>query len=364
MPILTPSTPIPPSVTPTGLTRGDILEAVIGFTENRLVQRQLLRWLDVDIAKIVHRKRYWWRKLSFFLSTIPGIQAYDLNQNGAGPAPDLEQMVNLCWLIGAVAPGASYAYLADSSGQQWQISVDDFGNVVTAQTSGQTAAQYVMQDVVTGLWWTMTISTIGVVVPILGAFTPNPLPNLTSPSYTWQMAMQNGILTPSQVAPAGFVRTENTRDLGYEGNAMVIQSMLNDPTMGQPDTYFFQPGRTQSVMIGPIPDAIYLLQGIYWAGYNPGPIPDSGLDAYLQESIPLIPPTFHYCVLLALLRRCFLYLYGSADLRYKDIQIELEGTNGEGGMLGDLDRINHPSIQGYETWQDRSGSDYVRSDRN
>jgi hypothetical protein len=379
MPILAPIPPPSTTYLPTGpdewqaacaspqsgLTRGDILESVIGFTENRLVQRQLLRWLDVDISKIVHRKRYWWRKKTFLLNTVATNQFYDLNQNGAGPAPDLEEIVNVCWYVGATPAPQTFAYMQDSNHQNWQVSVSDIGVISSTQTAVQAAGAYVMVDVATGYVYTVTITPLGYLVAVPGGGVLNPIPNLNSPSYTWQIMLQNQVFSTSKVAPSmPFNRTQSTSDLAYEGNAFNLQGILNDPTMGHPDTYFAVPGRSQWIGLSPIPDNVYVLQGFFWSGYNPRFVPLTNLDNYLCQTIPLIPPPFHYCVLLALLKRCFLYLYGPGDARYKEIQIELESGDGAGGVLGDLDRFNEFSVQGYETWKDRTYADYVRSDRN
>lgn len=123
------------------------------------------------------------------------------------------------------------------------------------------------------------------------------------------------------------------------------------------------PGFSQMIGIAPVPSGAYALTILYWTGYNPGDVPQADLATYLLQPIPHIPSSFHYTVLIALQARAFLFLYGKGDSRYETLRIELEGRDGMGGLLGDLDRWNHPGVQGYDTWISHDHSDHVRSDR-
>ena len=67
--------------------------------------------------------------------------------------------------------------------------------------------------------------------------------------------------------------------------------------------------------------------------------------------------------MLSMLKRCFLLLYGKADSRYAAVEEELEGKDGNGGILGDLDRQWHFDSEAYDVMKDEHFYDYSRSDR-
>lgn len=240
---------------PSGMTRGSLIHAVYGFTENRQILRTYLTWLDLEISSIIHRQRYWWRKKTADFITFINVPEYNM---AAGTAPDMEQIVNLAEL------------------------------------------------------------NVG----------------------------------------------RHPRTLGYIGNSEEVQDLIaNYSRLGRPEAYGIVPGALQTIRLDPIPNAQYAMRVMYWSGYNPRNVPESNLDNYLEQVVPLIPPSFHHVVLLALQRRSFLMLYGKSDGRFKDIQTELYGADGESGAMGDLDRYNHPSVQAVEDWQTHDGRVYVSSAR-
>lgn len=241
---------------PSGMTRGDIVAAVYGYTEERHTLRTYLTWLDLEISSIIHRQRYFWRKKTADFITYPLVPEY--NMIAGGIAPDLEQVVNV-----------------------------------------------------------------------------------------FDLEVQR-----------------RDRTLGYIGNAEEVQDALSNTThTGRPGGYLLVPGAIQTIRLDPIPNAQYPMRVMYWSGYNPVRVPEIQLDQYCEQVIPLIPPSFHYVVMLAMMRRSFLQLFGKADARFKEIEIELHGADGESGALGNLDRYNQPSVQGVESWRSLDPSIYVTSAR-
>jgi len=239
---------------PSGMTRREIVDSVYGPTEDEAKRRQYLRWLDVDISQIVHRKRAWWRRQMVRFNALPNLNIYNLV---AGIATDFEQAINLYWLGATADKDARMGYVEDSHDIQREI--------YTSET-------------------------------------------------------------------------------------------------GPPSAYGIVPGTTQSIFITPVPNAVFPMSLLYWSGYNPGKIPtDETLDQYLDATIPLIPPPFHYVVMLALQRRAFLQIYGAADPRYKVIETELLDPNN--GALLALDGYESPSVEKVEKMKSRDRTDYVRSDR-
>lgn len=242
---------------PSGMTRGDIVYAVYGYTEERHTLRRYFTWLDLEINKIIHRQRYWWRRKTADFITYPFIPEYNMVANGI--APDMEQIVNVEEL------------------------------------------------------------NVG----------------------------------------------RNPRQLGYIGNSEEVQNVLANMNrgMGRPNGYAIVPGAIQTIRLDPVPNAQYPMRFMYWSGYNPSRVPDEDINIYRDQVIPLIPPSFHYVVLLALQRRSFLMLYGKTDSRFKDIEVELYGADGESGAMGDLDRWNQPSVQAVEDWDTHDRHVYVSSAR-
>lgn len=239
-----------------GMSRGQIIAAVYGYTENRQILRTQLTWLDLEISAIIHRQRYWWRKKTSDFITFPLVPEYNMAR---GIAPDMEQIVNLAELRVGREP----------------------------------------------------------------------------------------------------------RILGYIGNSEEVQNLIANENRGsgRPEGYGLVPGSTQTIRLDPVPNAQYPMRIMFWSGYNPKNIPESYLDNYLEQNIPLIPPSFHHVVMLSFQRRSFLMLYGKGDSRFKQIELELYGEDGEGGAIGDLDRYNQPSVQAVEDWQTHDPRVYVSSAR-
>lgn len=110
-----------------------------------------------------------------------------------------------------------------------------------------------------------------------------------------------------------FVRwdsSDNVVPMSFISDPQDVLTVIYDTSTGTPTGWLIEPGTTQTIRLAPVPSSSHTFRGLYWAGINTKwSTPGSG-------TIPLIPPQFHYVVLVALTRRAFQYLYGQKDARY------------------------------------------------
>lgn len=76
-------------------SKQEVVAACLPLAEGRLINVTLSTWLDLEISEIIHRKRYWWRRKSFTLTTVAGTATYDVSASGLNLADNLEQIINV-----------------------------------------------------------------------------------------------------------------------------------------------------------------------------------------------------------------------------------------------------------------------------
>jgi hypothetical protein len=140
-----------------------------------------------------------------------------------------------------------------------------------------------------------------------------------------------GGATPPKTEPIPFVQ-----------NVDAVMAAMNTggAQPAAPQKFFVKPGSTTQIGFKPVPDQGYPLWGLYWATYIAG---SEGTN--LDQPLPLLPLQFHYLVLLQVLKRSALYLFGQQDPRYTTLLVELEGAGGEGknGKTGELAKLDEYS---------------------
>lgn len=77
------------------MSRQEIVSAVLEMAEDRLKKMTLDAWLEIELARIINRKKYWWRKKLFALSSVAATREYNLDATGLNVADDFHQMVEL-----------------------------------------------------------------------------------------------------------------------------------------------------------------------------------------------------------------------------------------------------------------------------
>lgn len=77
------------------LSREEIVTAVLNLCEDRIKSFTLESWLDVELAKIINRKRYWWRKKILNTTLTAGNRELDLTAGSPPPANDFQEMIRL-----------------------------------------------------------------------------------------------------------------------------------------------------------------------------------------------------------------------------------------------------------------------------
>ncbi len=81
------------------MTAQEIIEAVQGLGEGRIKKLPLDRWLEIELARIINHKHYWWRKKYFTLNTVAATPTYDLTAGATPPAADFHKgIVVYRWL--------------------------------------------------------------------------------------------------------------------------------------------------------------------------------------------------------------------------------------------------------------------------
>lgn len=79
------------------MTIEEAIEAVREFGEGRAKKLNLDVWADIEIQRIINRKRWWWRKKLFTFTLIATQSLYDLTLTGASnaDASDFLEMIRL-----------------------------------------------------------------------------------------------------------------------------------------------------------------------------------------------------------------------------------------------------------------------------
>ena len=211
-----------------GMSVQELTEAMTNLSEGKATKFKALSWVQIELAKIVNRRNYWWRRKALSFDSVAATGTYDLSSSGTDAA-------------------------------------DDFSSMCT-------------------------------------------------PLYRW--------VSESEQIP-----------LAFAGDSKFILGAKYSTTQDTPSHWCLEPGYTKVLRLSPVPAAVDTYRGLYWAGINIKWTTPSA------ETIPLLPPEYHYVALAAINRRAFFYLYGQKDPRY------IAALQEERDALHDLDSFRAPSSE-------------------
>ena len=306
------------------MTLLEIISGVRGFCENRPTNlfvspplgapvgtpSTIDTWLDVELSNLISRRRYWWRKKFFSLTTQRNVQIYDLTAVGPN-ATDYEQMINL--------------YYLPTAGETPPIKfVENTDEVQTLLNSGLVGPPK--------KYFNLPGSPLTTI-----AFSPTPDNNYPIKGMYWARYVRptTGQLTAFTIANGGANFAANDTFVIYQNNAWALGKALTVNGTGGVTTAALVFGGLNFQTGNGVPTTA--ASGI-GAGLVVNVTALSGPTGDVAE-IPLIPEQFHYVPMIALLKRVFLYLYGENDPRYAAVRDEL-GQDGEEGSTGALQKLD------------------------
>ena len=291
------------------MTLNDIISGVRGLLENRATNlfvsppvglpsgtpSTVDTWLDAELAKLIGRRRYWWRKKFFTFTTQANVQIYDLAAIGPN-ATDFEQMINFYYLpVAGVNNPIGF--------------VENTDEIQTLLNNGQVGPPK--------KYFNLAGSPLTTV-----ALNPTPDADYVVKGMYWACYVRptTGHISALSIgAQAGANFVANDTFVIYQGSAWAI-------------------GQVTSVAAGGIPTGIALIFGgaNFQTANSVATFAASGIGAGLIVNItalsgttgdvvevPLIPTQYHYVAMLALLKRILFYLYGENDPRYAATRDEL-----------------------------------------
>lgn len=77
------------------MTFAEIEDAIRNISENRITKLNVRSWAQVELARLVNRKKYWWRNKALAFRSVAGRATYNLSDVGTqatNAAPDFLQM--------------------------------------------------------------------------------------------------------------------------------------------------------------------------------------------------------------------------------------------------------------------------------
>lgn len=111
------------------MTVGQIITSVEAFCESRITKLALEPWVNLEVQKLVHRERFFWRKKQFAFNTTATVKTYDMTSypSAGGFAADYEQMINLYYIPGGGAKPVPLKYMDNE---------DDVQNYLASTATG------------------------------------------------------------------------------------------------------------------------------------------------------------------------------------------------------------------------------------
>lgn len=96
----------------------ELTDALRNISEDSIKKLKLESWISLELARIVNRRNYWWRKANLSFSSVAGQALYDLIAGGANAiAGDFYQMASpLYQFDGKGGKIAELPYVSDSQG--------------------------------------------------------------------------------------------------------------------------------------------------------------------------------------------------------------------------------------------------------
>ena len=77
------------------MSKSEILDLASSLTEGRIKRLDTKNFLNLEIAALINRRRYWWRKQVAQFSTVVGTPTYDLSAAGLNVAQHLGQIIRV-----------------------------------------------------------------------------------------------------------------------------------------------------------------------------------------------------------------------------------------------------------------------------
>jgi hypothetical protein len=99
-----------------GLTRSQLVEIVTNLCEGSAQKLKIQSWIELELAQLVARKSYWWRRKTLSFNSGVAVPTYDFSQDGLDVANDFLKLIKLWRWNGGGTNKEPIPYISDVSG--------------------------------------------------------------------------------------------------------------------------------------------------------------------------------------------------------------------------------------------------------
>ncbi len=78
-----------------GMSIGELREAIQNIAEGQISKLKAEEWAQVELARIINRKHYWWRQKALSFDSVAGTGTYNLGTAGTAPLEKADDFVQM-----------------------------------------------------------------------------------------------------------------------------------------------------------------------------------------------------------------------------------------------------------------------------